>query len=425
MDDNDIEISVEVKYGKQTLSIGPSNEIITIEKIIQESCKKFNIRDELKQFITLTYKDEQDDINIIMNDNDIINNSEEINPDKYILKINLDIYKYTLDNKKEEKNINKENKIKEDELNIYLEENKKLKKQLKDVTDAKDKRIKELEKTIEKMKKNYSPDMLNIIEYVKELKNIKDINKEEKIKKEYEIDIENIIKTEINELKKMTQDLYDKEKNNIKQEIINVKNEIIKNFENVKKMDDINNNINNIKDIELENANLLKKIEVNLSFLENDIKKKIYKIYDYVNPNKDINKDNKNNNDNNSFVIIDNNKNEEKIDYELNKKIQTIINDYFFEMNGKLKTTIPSDNELKDIKKEYKTFIENYNIDIEEYQTNFIKLTVEQEIQKIKFEEQKLVLDRKLKIINLVTDLNQEVNKKHRKSGFKKIIPFI
>ena len=70
--------------------------------------------------------------------------------------------------------------------------------------DAKDKRIKELEKTIEKMKKDYSPDMLNIIEYVKELKNIKDINKEEKIKKEYEIDIKNLIKTEINELKKIS-----------------------------------------------------------------------------------------------------------------------------------------------------------------------------------------------------------------------------
>ena len=155
--------------------------------------------------------------------------------------------------------------------------------------------------------------------------------------------------------------------------------------------------------------------------LKDDIKRKIYKIYEYIHPNRDKNKKNKNN-DNNNFVII---KNEEKIDYELNKKIQTIINDYFFEKNGKLKTTIPSDNELKDIKKEYKTFIENFNIDIEEYQTKFIKLTVDQEIHKINFEEQKLVVDRKSKIINLVTDLNQEINKKHTKSGFKKLIPFI
>ena len=294
MDNNDIELSVEVKYGKKSLVIGPSNEIITIEKIIQQSCKEFNIGDELKQFITLTYKDEQNDINIIMNDEDIINNSKEKSPDKYILIINLDIYKYTLDNKKEEKNINKENKENEDKLNIYLEENQKLKKQLEDVICEKNKQIKELEKTIEKMKKDYCPDMYNIIEYVKELKNLININKEEKIKKEYEIEIKNLIKNEINELKIMIQELYDKEKSNIKEEVINKKNEIIsikKDFENDKKIDDINNIIKLIGG----NASILLKIEDDLSSLKDDIKKKTYKIYEYLYPKKDNNKENKNN----------------------------------------------------------------------------------------------------------------------------------
>ena len=407
----DYELFIEVNFDSKYFFIKTTNGVITLKKIIQESYKQFNINNALEQFIILKYNDKNGNMNIIENEKDILNNSEEISPDKYISKINLDIYPYKSSNQIIRKKIMNQHEIgKEDKPDNYLEENNKLKTQLEEIAREKDEKIKELEEKIVRMKKEFS-DKLNIInQYNKD-----NVDRRENIIKVCE---NNVKENENIKKENNIQELLNKEKNKLETEILNIKKEILsvikEELRNNKINEDINNNIN-IKDIIIENLNLLKKIETDIYLLKDDIKRKIYKIYEYIHPNKDKNKKNKNNDNNNyNFVIVDNNK--EKIDYELNKKIQTIINDYFFEKNGKLKTTIPSDNELKNIKKEYKTFIENFNVDIEECQANFIKLTVDQEIQKIKFEEQKLVLDRKLKIINLVTDLNQEITKKKSKN---------
>ena len=90
----DYELFIEVNFDNKYLFIKTSNGIITLEKIIQESCKKFNIDNILEKFLILKYNDKNGNINIIKNEKDILNNSEEISSNKYISKINLDIYPY-------------------------------------------------------------------------------------------------------------------------------------------------------------------------------------------------------------------------------------------------------------------------------------------------------------------------------------------
>ena len=166
----DYKLFIEVNFDNKYLFIKTSNRIISLEKIIHESCEQFNIVILLEKFIILKYNDKNGNINVIENDKDILNNSEEISPNKYISKINLEIYPYKSNNQIIRKKIMNQYEIgKENKQDNYLEENNKLKTQLEEITKEKDQKIKELEEKIERMKKEFS-DKLNIInKYNKEV----------------------------------------------------------------------------------------------------------------------------------------------------------------------------------------------------------------------------------------------------------------
>ena len=434
MDGNDLEIKIQVKYSKKSLVIGPSNERISIEKIIQESCKKFDIGDELKQFITLTYKDEQGDINIIMNDDDIINNLEEISPDKYILKMNLDIYPYALDNQKEEKNINKDNKVNkvnENELKIYLEENERLKKKITEITKEKDEKIKELEDKINKMEKEYF-DKLNKNDYDKNLKdnniynvnndNTVNINKIENIMKINENNIRKIIENELNKKENLTHELI-RENNNIKNEIINIKNEIISIIKEHLEKD--RKNEDNINSTLKEYINIVNDIQINLLNNKKEFKNMINKKDEKKYINKTHYEENENNINNNNLNgdihdIINNyeeqmKKNDnkkKKIDknFKEEQEILKMLNKYFFDENDNLISKKSTDNDLYYIKEYYKDLILK-GWDIEDLQNNYIKYTVDAKLEQLEFGNKLNANMRKTKIMDLVVNLIDEIKK--------------
>ena len=125
--------------------------IISFEKLLEESMNNFNIKNELKEYIIFTFMDEQGDKCILENDEDIIKNSKEINSEKLLSKLDLEIYQYNKENINKINNEDKNYKIKE--INhMYIEENKKLENQL----EEKDNKIKELNDIISNLGKDYT-----------------------------------------------------------------------------------------------------------------------------------------------------------------------------------------------------------------------------------------------------------------------------
>ena len=266
MNGENIELTIEIKYGNEIYTTNPSTEFIPLEQIIEQSCKRFNIDNELKPFISLTYKDEQGDINIIENEDDLIDIAKEINPDKYKSFIFLDICPY--EKKEEGKNeIIDDDSINEDKIKKNLEEeNQKLKLKIIE----KDKKIKNLEKIIEKMKKDGDNKKT---EHEKKINWNQDYN----LKKEIENDIKDSFKNEIIKIENITKEIYS-QKNNIEKEIQKIKNEIIsiikEQLEKEKKNDGINGIINNINTNVINNSNLLNEIKNQLLLNKENNEKK-------------------------------------------------------------------------------------------------------------------------------------------------------
>jgi len=172
MNDKNIELFIDIHYKGHKTTVHMEN-IISFEKLLEESMNNFNIKNELKEYIIFTFIDEQGDKCILENDEDIIKNSKEINSEKLLSKLDLEIYQY---NKENINNINSEHKnYKIKEINhMYLEENKKLGKQL----EEKDNKIKELNDIISNLGKDYTK-KLNKIKFLIQKKS-EGINNENK-----------------------------------------------------------------------------------------------------------------------------------------------------------------------------------------------------------------------------------------------------
>ena len=93
MNDKNSELSIEISYKKEKITKS-INEIKTLEELKEKIIKEFNIKNDLKKYITFTYLDEQNDINIIENFENIFKISKEITPEKHLSKINLEICPY-------------------------------------------------------------------------------------------------------------------------------------------------------------------------------------------------------------------------------------------------------------------------------------------------------------------------------------------
>ena len=82
--------------------------------------KIFNLKNEKKENIIFTFKDEQGDIILLKNEEDIINNSKEINYEKLSIEINLEIFQRYEENKNNINNEIKKLKNKGSEENAKL-----------------------------------------------------------------------------------------------------------------------------------------------------------------------------------------------------------------------------------------------------------------------------------------------------------------
>ena len=90
------------------------------------------------------------------------------------------------------------------------------------------------------------------------------------------------------------------------------------------------------------------------------------------------------------------------------------LTEYFFDKNGKLRLESPTDKELNKIGDYFKTVLEK-NLDVEDYQDNFIKYSVEQEISKLNKKNQLLANNRKEEIKNLTKKLINKLTSKTRR----------
>ena len=88
MNADDVNLIIQINYDDKQFSIETEN-LIDLNEIIKQSIKNFNIAIELQKYITLYYKDEEGDINIINNKEDIITSSVYIGGKKYIKSINF------------------------------------------------------------------------------------------------------------------------------------------------------------------------------------------------------------------------------------------------------------------------------------------------------------------------------------------------
>ena len=255
MNAKNCELSIEIIYDNKKCNIGIDYELMTFEKFIQQCMKEFKIKEEDKNYIIFTYKDEQEDINIIENKEDIFKNSKEISPNKYFISIYLQICKYDL---KINNDIDNKEKI-DNNKNNNLEQNKELIKELEEKNSTKDKKIKELENEINKLKLDIKIISNKIIFEKSLIKNILsniNINKNNEKNDNKNSGKENLI-IEINK----------EERKNFSNEIKNFKDEIILEMKKELEKDKIkyDNIINNINDIKL---NYIDNIKADLSFIK-------------------------------------------------------------------------------------------------------------------------------------------------------------
>ena len=147
MNEKKVELFIDIQYNNKKISV-QMEDIISFEKLLEESMNKFNIKNELKENIIFTFKDEQGDINILKNDEDIINNSKEINSERLSIEINLEICHKNKESKDNINNGEKNNEIKK----FKKEENEKLVKKL----EEKENEIKNLKNLNVNLENNYT-----------------------------------------------------------------------------------------------------------------------------------------------------------------------------------------------------------------------------------------------------------------------------
>lgn len=131
MDDLDVILKVKVSNGKNEYTIFTAKDKVTIEEIKRECIKKFNLPEKEMNNISLLYKDEDNDINILTNNDELIFLAKEINPSKYLVNLELklnnefleDINNKINDKKQEMNEINNDGKG-EDNYNININEEK-------------------------------------------------------------------------------------------------------------------------------------------------------------------------------------------------------------------------------------------------------------------------------------------------------------
>ena len=213
MNDKDLMLTVEINYKDQKFSISKKNHF-KLEEITQKCIKNFNIDKKDDKNIHLYYIDDEGDmINIETIEDIYISSKEEPNSENLFSKIYLD---------------------------IYSDDNSK---------------IKELEETIEKMKK----------EHIEELNKIKSENN----------------KINLNQIEKIIKEIFDKEKNNFLEEIKSIKNEIkseIKEKTNNdttknEKYEKIKTNINNINKNLNDNTNQINNINDEIKNIKEQMNK--------------------------------------------------------------------------------------------------------------------------------------------------------
>ena len=481
MNADDVNLIIQINYDDKQFSIETEN-LIDLNEIIKQSIKNFNIAIELQKYITLYYKDEDGDINIINNKEDIITSSVYIGGKKYLAKLYLEIIlgKYQNDDiKKNEKTPEKINNKDNTEI-----------QRLEEMNNLKDNKISELEKKIMKLEKECQ--LLNDINKNNLFKIIKGENKLESNKTQVE---SSSIKSEIQNL---INDMFKLERENLDNKFKKLKEDLINNINNNINKDNKNDLLNKISD----DISLIKEnIEINFNKNKNENEKnninedykrflmnnmammkpsKIYKCkncgcsymfnecfnisnnksfkehnFQLENQENNINKNDKNNNniDNNENVIIkvnfaekkeenninneinkdakekkekkeedhrENGDNDEVDNYEEDLRFQEILQKYFFNDKNNLKCFPPSENELNNIKNYYKTLLDK-NLDFKEYQSNFI-IGVNKEIVKLKDQYSlERAISRREKIENLLDNFIEEIEreKKRKKNNFK------
>ena len=253
MNADDVNLIIQIYYDDKQFSIETEN-LIDLNEIIKQSIKNFNIAIELQKYITLYYKDEDGDINIINNKEDIITSSVYIGGKKYLAKLYLEIIlgKYQNDNTK------KNEKIPE---KINNKDNTEIQR-LEEMNNLKDNKISELEKKIMKLEKECQ--ILNDINKNNLFKIIKGENKLENNKTQVE---NSSIKSEIQNL---INDMFKLERENLDNKFKKLKEDLIININDNIKKDNQNDLLNKISD----DISLIKEnIEINFNKNKNENEK--------------------------------------------------------------------------------------------------------------------------------------------------------
>ena len=254
MDDDDFKLIIEINYDEKTFSI-EDDKLIELNDIIKKSIEKFNIDKKLEENIILTFKDEDGDINIITNNEDIVNCSNEIGSKKYLSKLYLNIVSNI-----EEKQ-NQESTETQEEIS-NLKDNKEERK-LEEIIYLKDDKINKLEEKIKELQKecqilnNQKNNLLKPFIEANKFENKNTQSESPLIKEDIKNIINDILKNERenieNTIKKFKEDLILDINNNLRKDNENKLNNILEELTVIK--ENIGNSHKKSKDYE-ENMNL-------------------------------------------------------------------------------------------------------------------------------------------------------------------------
>jgi len=374
--------------------------------------KNFKIKNEKKENIIFTFKDEQEDIIILKDEKDIINYSKEINSGRLSIELNLEIYQY---NKKNKNNIINEEKNKEIKIfkNINLKEIKKLVKKL----EEKDNEIKDLKNSIfnfgndytnkiNKMKllmKNEFKDI--IINYINNERMNKSINNNENNEKDILEKKICIIENKLQNILSQIKDIDSKISKPIKDEIIlKKKDDAMKTIlQKEKKNYEIANKIQ--FEINQKNVKIKKDGNEKPNYFNIQKQKQENKVMEKLKNHEEINKNEIND------KVINNNENEENIVLKEEIELTNRLKQFFYNENGELNKAEVNFHELEEMKEYYKSLLDkNKNIeDIKEYQNNYIELAIEPQRKLVKRERFKQAIKGRIeKFKNILDKLKKE-----------------
>ena len=389
MNEKKVELFIDINYKNKRATV-QMEDIFSFEKLLEESMKKFQIKNEEKGKIIFTFKDEQEDIIILKDEEDFINNSKEINSEKLSIEINLELYQKNKESKNNITNEEKNNKIKNFK-NYNLEEIEKLLKKL----EEKDNEIKDLKNTNFIIKNEYT----------------KKINKVNLLmQNQFKDIIHNYINNESMNMKKNT-DIYknninneNNEKDILEKKICIIENQLQNILSQIKEIDTkisklnedevILNKKDDAKKTILHKERKNSEIENKIKFEKTQNNKKIQKDDNEKANNKKTQKEKQENRvmgklKKNEVIkkneindkVINNNENEEieqSEDMEEDIELTNKLKQFFYNENGELNQAEVNSKELEEIEVYYKSLLDkNKNIeDIEEYQNNYIEFAI-------------------------------------------------